>query len=202
MLESLRDRLIAGIGDAAKHGEISADGNGVPRMSGDSWYVLKKRIDTALAEAEARGKRQGLEWQPIETAPKDGMSIPCLSPQYDGPVMLSWFKQNGLSAWRDWDADIHHPTAWFRLPLAITSAETQKPETGESALTVSFQMSVSSEGHLRVSGIEPRGLILSSADHDALLADIGPAIRVLLKHSGKWPAGRSALAALEGGEQP
>jgi hypothetical protein len=112
MVESPRDRLIAGIGDAAKHGEISADGNGVPRMSGDSWYVLKKRIDTALAEAEARGRRQGLEKAAkVATGHADAMEG---NPPTSGERVASRIAVDILAL------------------RATAPAETQKPETGES----------------------------------------------------------------------
>lgn len=54
-------------------------------------------------------------WLPIETAPK-GVEVPCLAPEYDGPVMLKHYRPNGLDAWRDWDQDVYAPTHWFKLP--------------------------------------------------------------------------------------
>lgn len=60
-----------------------------------------------------------LGWQDIATAPKDGTDIVCLSPTYhDGhmPIVLRWYKYNGLAAYRDWDADPHQPTFWHTLP--------------------------------------------------------------------------------------
>lgn len=60
------------------------------------------------------------QWQPIETARNiDDNEIVALSPAHcDGkrPIVLRWFKYNGLAAWRDWDADPHWPTHWMPLP--------------------------------------------------------------------------------------
>lgn len=68
-----------------------------------------------------------MEWEPIETAPKDGTEIVALSAAQVGhhlgsyangpaPIVLRWFKYNGLEAWRDWDADPHWPKWWLPLP--------------------------------------------------------------------------------------
>jgi len=60
-----------------------------------------------------------MEWQPIETAHKDGREIVAfVGPGYKGgALMLSFYLQhNGLGAWRDWDGDIWFPTHWVPLP--------------------------------------------------------------------------------------
>jgi hypothetical protein len=58
------------------------------------------------------------EWQPIETAPKDQEILAISLAWEDGkrPILLRWFKYNGLEAWRDWDNDPHFPTHWMPLP--------------------------------------------------------------------------------------
>jgi len=47
--------------------------------------------------------------------PKDGNEYVCESPSYSEPLFLSWFKYNGLEAWRDWDNDSHQVTRWHPL---------------------------------------------------------------------------------------
>ena len=57
------------------------------------------------------------EWQDIETAPKDGTDILCASDSYNGCLILSWYKINGLFSWRDWDGDTHvGKVYWMPLP--------------------------------------------------------------------------------------
>ena len=69
----------------------------------------------ALKEENARLKKG---WQTMDSANKD-KDILALSKDYcDGkrPLILRWFKYNGLSAWRDWDADPHEPMCWAPIP--------------------------------------------------------------------------------------
>lgn len=48
--------------------------------------------------------------------PKDGQEYPCKSPNYDGTVMLRWYKHNGTAAFRDWDLDPYDRiTRWHDL---------------------------------------------------------------------------------------
>lgn len=85
----------------------------------------------ALAEAEARGRRQGLEWQPIETAPADYTEM--IGMDASGVIARTWFfapssqtrkwLKVGLPGKKDW-----HPVLWMHIPLATAPAETQKPE--------------------------------------------------------------------------
>lgn len=65
------------------------------------------------------------EWQPIETAPKDATEVlGYVGPSYEGGcLILSYYRCNGLKAWRDWDQDIWEPTHWMPLP--------QPPETDD-----------------------------------------------------------------------
>ena len=39
--------------------------------------------------------------------PKDGNDYVCRTPEYDGIIILRWYKYNGLEAFRDWDTDIY-----------------------------------------------------------------------------------------------
>ena len=57
------------------------------------------------------------DWQPISTAPKDGRRIIASTPSYTEPLILYWAKNNGLSAWHDWDLDPYTDvTHWQPLP--------------------------------------------------------------------------------------
>jgi len=57
------------------------------------------------------------EWQPIETAPKNGKEILCWvgSGYTGGHLMLSYIKNNGTNYWGDWDLDRWEPTHWMPL---------------------------------------------------------------------------------------
>jgi|DEB0MinimDraft_3_1074331.scaffolds.fasta_scaffold68196_3 hypothetical protein len=39
--------------------------------------------------------------------PKDGKDYVVESINYDGPLIVRWYRYNGLAAFRDWDQDIH-----------------------------------------------------------------------------------------------
>ena len=70
-----------------------------------------------------------MEWQPIETAPKDGTEILVWA---GSCVVVSWRRLNGIGypreAWRlvhgayssgdegDWSNEVEHPTHWMPLP--------------------------------------------------------------------------------------
>ena len=48
--------------------------------------------------------------------PKDGKDYVCLTPSFQGPIILRWFKYNGLAAFHDWDADSYQDVAkWHPL---------------------------------------------------------------------------------------
>lgn len=57
------------------------------------------------------------------------------------------------------------------------------PET----VTVTIALHRRPDGGLRVGSPTLPGLALSGLDQDAVLQDIGPAIRGLLEHAGSWP---------------
>ena len=48
--------------------------------------------------------------------PKDGTDYVCETTEYDGIIILRWFKYNGLGAFRDWDGDPYiSVTRWHDL---------------------------------------------------------------------------------------
>ena len=59
--------------------------------------------------------KAALQWQPIETAPKDGTEfLGSVGVSYQGGVVvLHWDKDDGFI---DWDADFWDPTHWMPLP--------------------------------------------------------------------------------------
>lgn len=63
------------------------------------------------------------EWQPIETAPKDGTAVLIAVPDYEVAIIANWYRYNGLETWRDEELDIY-PTAthWQPLPTPPTAA--------------------------------------------------------------------------------
>jgi hypothetical protein len=75
------------------------------------------------------------DWQPIETAPRDGSRVLCWGPSWDWPGFLRWFDahpRSGLPSWEDaseYDQSYYYnvftdlpgsgkdtPTHWFPIP--------------------------------------------------------------------------------------
>ena len=70
------------------------------------------------------------DWQPIETAPKDGRRIIAATPSYTEPLILYWMNYNGLAAWWDWDLDSYTDvTHWQPLPDPPTDKPVASEET-------------------------------------------------------------------------
>jgi hypothetical protein len=99
-------------------------------MIADALYGPNGPLATALAEAEARGRQQGLEWHPIETAPTDYTEV--IGMDASGVVARTWFfapssqtrkwLKVGLPGKKDW-----RPVLWTHLPPTAPT-ETQKPK--------------------------------------------------------------------------
>lgn len=76
------------------------------------------------------------EWQPIETAPKDGTYIVGRIKDYS-PVVLSWraytWGAAGEHRWRDCKGQIYRPIAWSVVPsLEGGWTEREAPPTTET----------------------------------------------------------------------
>jgi hypothetical protein len=70
-----------------------------------------------------------MEWQPIETAPKDGTLIigawQCLNRTWDMNCMF-WFEEEGV--WWDYHAEhTHTPTCWVHLPESPRGSDWKCP---------------------------------------------------------------------------
>lgn len=113
MLENLRDLI-----EDLLHND--------PRGQKPSWEhanrIVDEAIATALAEAEARGRRQGLE----EAAKHfDGLAAAA-----DAKTMAAWTDTEAGEGIRAM-GEAKRAAKAVRNLLATTPAETQKPETGE-----------------------------------------------------------------------
>lgn len=99
---------------------IIKDANGGTVHHDTSYYP--SGMATEDARLIVRSVNAQALWKPIETVPddwKDGKrEIVALAPEWDHgqrPIILRWFKYNGLEAWRDWDGDALDPTHWHPL---------------------------------------------------------------------------------------
>jgi hypothetical protein len=84
-------------------------------------------IETVLAAALASPPSLR-EWQPIETAPKDGTPVLMFAPDWDRPCVLAWRIRQGDGRWDDDSGDTfqdYQPTHWAPLPVfaALTPQE-------------------------------------------------------------------------------
>jgi hypothetical protein len=73
--------------------------------------------DDGKPQAEPTGKQSlQVQWQPIESAPKDGREILLANP--DGSCAVGWFKFRGhTTGWTDGDTfNMTWPTHWMELP--------------------------------------------------------------------------------------
>ncbi len=55
------------------------------------------------------------EWQPIETAPKDGTII-IIPDAVWGVIATKWMNHNGINAWWTRGRYLRHPLYWMPLP--------------------------------------------------------------------------------------
>lgn len=94
---------------------------------------VESRVDAmreALAALAANGLQVEQGWQETTKAPppEGTTKIMALSLSYDDgktPIVLTFFKYNGLAAWRDWDTDpypLSTITHWRPLPAAPSRA--------------------------------------------------------------------------------
>ena len=54
------------------------------------------------------------EWQPIETAPRDGTEI--LASDYDAIEIVAWGERQAWHGWSDRDGRMMRPAWWQPLP--------------------------------------------------------------------------------------
>jgi hypothetical protein len=80
----------------------------------------RKAADTALSERVAELER-GLEWRPIESAPRDGTRVIMWGAGWDGPQTHTWQTaeraEQELAHWHD------PPTHWMPLPAHPSEGE-------------------------------------------------------------------------------
>lgn len=55
------------------------------------------------------------EWQPIETAPKDGTDIFVAGGKFK-PMVAFWFRDGWVNVWTFEDRTAPNPTHWMPLP--------------------------------------------------------------------------------------
>jgi hypothetical protein len=86
-------------------------------VDADAEQVLAQSVSQALLSAYERGRTER-EWQPIETAPKDGKRVLCWNHEWLAPESgclygMAW-AANGLAA--DKGGWKYQPTYWMPLP--------------------------------------------------------------------------------------
>ncbi len=88
------------------------------------WGELAQAQDAEIARLQAQ-----LEWQPIETAPRDGTVIELIAPMSEYPRIGKWVdfpsfvfrgvREPGISKWVDANLtfpEIKNPTLWRPIP--------------------------------------------------------------------------------------
>jgi hypothetical protein len=111
---------------------------------------LGQAFTSSVTPAPPEASHRALaEWQPIETAPKDGRFVLVADPRLDQPVTIGAYykadrdEQTGRFSAGSWDgwlsmdgdhlASISHPTHWMPLPdppaALSTGTETQEPQS-------------------------------------------------------------------------
>jgi hypothetical protein len=107
------EELVTMLREAAERGE---KGDGYARIGNT------RAFEAATALRQLLEERQ---WKPIESAPKDKEILALAREWEDGkrPILLRWFKYNGLEAWRDFENESLNPTHYMLPHLP--------PEEGE-----------------------------------------------------------------------
>ena len=122
-----------------------ADDNNVPahHRPGLVMSLLRQfgdELAAMTARAELAERQVGPQWQPIETAPKDGKTRIMIADIRDGEILdmdydaiyeserESWEMPAIYWIWTSANGRVEHPTHWAPLPIIPTTAEAAKGE--------------------------------------------------------------------------
>lgn len=85
-------------------------------LQGANEHSFEQRCDEL--EAEVERLRKARDWQPIETAPRDGTDVLCISGEY---MFVAWIDSRGY--WNSGDDSRFVPDYWMHLPRPPAAKE-------------------------------------------------------------------------------
>ncbi len=127
------EALIARLDKRAKANAFFADKT--ESVRGGTAYAVNA-TDYTEAVTALRQLLSEREWRPIESVITNKEIVALCHGYYDGkhPIVLRWFKYNGVEAWRDWDADARLPYLWFDIPAPpMSQLEERAPASEETS---------------------------------------------------------------------
>lgn len=80
---------------------------------------VKDRVCEEIGKINNCIRRSGLEWQPIETAPKDGMRILVCRKELIEPVTIGYWSMVECRFVTPLVFEYHPPTHWMPLPEVL-----------------------------------------------------------------------------------